>query len=310
MIDLTVIIPAYNCEEDIENCLQSIYSQTYEMYEVIIVDDGSIDRTGEICNQIALNHSNIRVIHKQNGGVATARNVGIEHAKGQNVLFVDADDVLVDTHYFQDLMTFREYDYVVAGHTCRWEKSGTVYRETVSSLVECSSSELRAFPNAFFERGFFHTCWSKLYSAKILLENNIRFPQCRISEDSLFNLSYMEHIQSWKIVESTGYCYMRRGNGTNATARFEDSDIETYVNMHTILRKLNLGRNTVDKTMYAQYLTCCLRVNNDPMVLKRIKKRRIRMILSKPYVAKTLFLTKTNFGEWMVGMKMIISAFL
>ena len=310
MIDLTIIIPAYNCEELIETCIQTIYSQTYEGYEIIIVDDGSTDHTGEICDRIALNHANTCVIHKQNGGVASARNAGIEHAKGQHILFVDADDLLVDTHYVQDMMAFREYDYVAAGHTCRWEQSGTVYRKTVSSLTKCSSSDSYALPNAFFERGYFHACWGKLYSSKILLENNIRFPQCRLSEDSLFNIKYMEHIHSWIIVESTGYCYMKRRNGQNATARFEESDIETYVNMHTLLRKMNIGRNTVDKTMYAQYLACCLRVNNDPMILNSTKKRRIRMILSKPYVAKTLLFTKTNLGEWMVGIKTIISAFL
>ena len=91
-IEVSIIIPVYNEEKQISHCLDSIQCQEYKNYEVIIVDDGSIDKTGEICDSYAKKDSRFKVIHEANGGVSVARNKGIDVATGKLLMFVDSDD--------------------------------------------------------------------------------------------------------------------------------------------------------------------------------------------------------------------------
>ena len=94
MIYFSIIIPAYNAEKYIELCLDSISKQSFNDYELIIINDGSTDHTFNICNRFALNKKQIHLINKENAGVSVARNVGLQQAEGEYVLFVDADDIL------------------------------------------------------------------------------------------------------------------------------------------------------------------------------------------------------------------------
>lgn len=100
---VSIIIPAYNVEKYIERCLHSITGQTYQAIEIIVVDDGSTDSTGEILDRYAISDSRMKVIHTKNGGVSAARNIGLENAGGEFLSFVDADD-LVAPHYIERLM--------------------------------------------------------------------------------------------------------------------------------------------------------------------------------------------------------------
>lgn len=93
-IKFSIIIPVYNCETFIEDCIKSILKQEYNNFEIIVVDDGSTDKSLIICQKIATNDNRIHIYHKSNGGVSSARNKGLEHISGDYVLFVDADDML------------------------------------------------------------------------------------------------------------------------------------------------------------------------------------------------------------------------
>ena len=99
MSDLvSIIIPVYNAENYIRDCLNSVIKQTYRNIEIILIDDGTLDNSGIICEEYAMKDERIRVIHKKNEGVSTARNVGIGLAKGRYILFVDADDFVTDEY--------------------------------------------------------------------------------------------------------------------------------------------------------------------------------------------------------------------
>ena len=91
---ISIIIPVYNREKYIEECLNSILSQTFNDYEILLIDDGSNDNTGIICDKYAEENKKIKVFHKKNGGVSSARNLGLRCAKGKWIIFVDSDDVL------------------------------------------------------------------------------------------------------------------------------------------------------------------------------------------------------------------------
>ena len=120
---ITIIIPVYNVEEYLDCCLNSIEKQTFKDYDVIIVDDGSTDKSSEICDRFAFKKENVKVIHKMNGGLSSARNAGIKAAKGQYLMFIDSDDFLINEYSLKgiadslcltnaDLLisSFEEYD--------------------------------------------------------------------------------------------------------------------------------------------------------------------------------------------------------
>ena len=97
MVKFSIIIPIYNVERYLETCVNSILTQTYSDYEVILVDDGSPDRCGELCDHYAESDSRVKVVHKVNGGLSSARNAGLDIAMGEYVIFVDSDDYWDDT---------------------------------------------------------------------------------------------------------------------------------------------------------------------------------------------------------------------
>ena len=94
MLKFSIIVPVYNVQDYISECIDSIVSQTFPKYEIILIDDGSTDESGQICDKYADIYNNIKVIHKTNGGLSDARNIGIEHAEGEYLIFVDSDDYI------------------------------------------------------------------------------------------------------------------------------------------------------------------------------------------------------------------------
>ena len=113
---LSVIIPVYNVEKYLHQCIDSVLRQTYNDYEVILVDDGTPDNSGKICDEYAKKDIRITVIHKTNGGISSARNAGLDIATGDYIMFVDSDDYLCDDNCFQKLfnkINENKYDFVI-----------------------------------------------------------------------------------------------------------------------------------------------------------------------------------------------------
>lgn len=124
---ISVIVPAYNAEKYLRRCIDSILAQTFTDFELLLIDDGSTDKSGEICDEYADKDARIRVFHKPNGGVSSARNVGLDNALGEYICFCDADD-WVDTHWLQGFIEAYPNDLIVQGFCYKnpnqknWEK--------------------------------------------------------------------------------------------------------------------------------------------------------------------------------------------
>lgn len=302
---LSVIIPAYNCERDIQRCIDSVFNQTEQEFEIIVVNDGSTDGTQNVLEMLGKQHANIRIHNKKNGGVASARNAGLQIAKGDYVTFIDADDYLIDVDYFQKLLVSNA-DYVTAGYTERDQEGNERY----NNRKNCQGTGLIALPNEFFVNGWFHTCWAKLYRREILLSNGICFQPLRISEDSLFNLEYLNHAITWKIIDNCGYCYIKNRKGLNALSKYDPLDIDSYLILQERLKSLGLKSRIVRKTMYAQFLALLLRVTNNAQLSKKEKKQEQRRLLLKKGVLGTLILTMNNPGEWFLCLRTVMNSLL
>ena len=197
----TLIVPVYKVEDYIEKCLNSIINQTYKNFELILVDDGSPDNCPDICDKYAKTDSRITVIHKQNGGVSSARNEALKIATGEYIWFVDSDDYIEENSL-----------------------------EILSQYIEKTPTDLYVFEHGFFEKynitdlnslfndhyfkyHFGFEPWNKIYKTAIINNNHLLFDtEETVGEDLLFNVNYYTKIKSCLFIDEKLYHYVIREN--------------------------------------------------------------------------------------------------
>ncbi|WP_291589277.1 glycosyltransferase family 2 protein [Bacteroides sp.] len=199
---VSIIIPIYNGEVYIDKCVSSIKHQTYKNFEVLLIDDGSKDATASLCDQIAIEDKKFRVIHKTNGGVSSARNLGISNALYEYITFVDVDDY-IEPQYIENLVKV-DADVVIGGakimppqnEIIRYE-AGVYDRMNIGKNI---SDNIFTIP--------FFTPWAKLYKTEILKDFNIKFDEKIIfSEDTIFFFEYLAKCESFVFISATDYCH-------------------------------------------------------------------------------------------------------
>lgn len=212
---LSVVIPAYNAEATIERCVKSVLSNRDVALEVIIVNDGSRDGTGAICDALAASDPRVRVIHKQNGGPGAARNTGIEAAAGTYLAFVDSDDTVAEDMYGQMLSVIeREHaDCVICNienrYADRTERLSHVFgncvikgNQNIRERVIVPLIDPDRKDDAMLQSG----C-NKLYRISLLREKGVSFSEMRWAEDWLFNIEYLMHTQCVAFITQWLYYY-------------------------------------------------------------------------------------------------------
>ncbi len=199
-------------EKKIEKCIDSIKNQSYKNFEAIFVDDGSTDRTKEIINDNIKNDERMKYFYKENGGVASSRNYGIEKATGTHICFIDSDDY-VEKDYLKEL-----YDNLIANNSdisiCNFSR---VYEDKiVENKVQKDFYHLIRFPAA----------WNKLYKASLFKKNNIKFPNKRMGEDLSVFCKLLMITDKISIVEKPLYNYIQ--GSTSLTHTYDDSQYDTF----------------------------------------------------------------------------------
>lgn len=237
------IIPVYNCEQYIVQCLDSILAQSVSDFEVIIIDDGSTDNSGKICDDYVRSDSRFTIIHKQNAGLSAARNDGIRMAEGEWLTFVDSDDWL-EPCFLEVLLANQDVDYVVGSmNHCRIDTS--VVPEKFND-IKFSSIDSSIFADNNLLTAFF-TAWSKFFNTRIVKENKLLFiPGVSPGEDTIFVMHYLSCIQS--ICLSSVLCYnWRVANGlTNKKRSF--SCVQYTINQTIDAINAVEGKHNVDLT--------------------------------------------------------------
>lgn len=206
---ISVIIPVYNVEKYLEQCLKSVIKQTYKNIEIILVDDGSTDDSGKICDEYAQKDSRIVIIHKKNGGLSDARNVGIDNAKGQYITFIDSDDDVIKEYveYLYKLLKIEKTKMAIASYTVvsksRKINMGELYQEKLLSTEECLERML-------CEEGISVSAWAKLYDKELF--KDVKFPVGKLNEDN--GTTYKLILQCEKIAygNKSIYNYYKREN--------------------------------------------------------------------------------------------------
>lgn len=207
MEKISVIVPIYKVEDYLDRCVQSIQHQTYENLEIILVDDGSPDACGRMCDQYAEKDRRIQVIHKQNGGLSDARNAGIEKAAGEYVAFVDSDDWLEPKMYEVLYHTIKKYDADIAECSYR-----NVYADWVKEETACTGNVVEADAvsalGAMLDWKYFKpTAWNKLYKRSVI--GDIRYPKGKLHEDEFTTYKYIYQAKKLVYIDFSFYNYNR-----------------------------------------------------------------------------------------------------
>ena len=195
---ISIIVPVYNAERYVRECIESVTQQSYADFELLLIDDGSTDNSPSICDKYALTDSRIRVFHQENQGVATARNNGIKNAKGEYIAFLDADDKW-DSSFLKCLLKNLNPTNLPICNVIRFND------QTENKPEEKPDDHEWCWP---IIKGYDVSCWRGLFQKNTLLENEIWFSTGRrTGEDQEFTLKYMIHMDHVFFVERALYYY-------------------------------------------------------------------------------------------------------
>lgn len=208
---ISVIIPVYNIEAYIAQCIESVINQTYKKLEIILVDDGSTDSSGDICDKYASQDNRISVIHKKNGGLSDARNVAIDKASGNYILFIDGDDYI--HHYTIEVLvsTARQYNSEVTtcGYSYVFDDSIVDLSEALEKSQPLVFTVEMAIENLMYQKNTTTSAWGKLYK-KELFSSGVRYPKSAICEDLPTTYKLFAKANTLAILSNPLYLYRQR----------------------------------------------------------------------------------------------------
>ena len=307
---VSVIIPIYNVEEFLPRCLDSVCGQTFSDLEIILVDDGSTDSSGQICDTYARSDSRIRVIHKENGGLSEARNTGLDKATGEYILMPDGDDVLhpqmIEILY--NLITSGNYEFSMCMGDEVYDTSKILMKavETytdIPSTVYRQEELLKIWGLEYFQnQGHYSVAWNKLFKRSSL--DGLRYIKT-MEEDVEFSCRYYQRIQKAIVTSLLLYYYIQRiGSLTNPTTGFRYVHIpETTMEcLKDLPEESSEYRALVLRRLYRQMPFLLRKAVVCPSVYRETKKQykvfiksTIREFISNPHIP---FWMKVELGAF------------
>lgn len=300
---ISVIIPLFNAEQTILRCLTSLKEQSNNNIEVIIVNDGSTDGSSNLVEKyIQENKLNEwQLFSTLNRGVANARNFGISRAKGEYLCFVDADDY-VEKDYIEKLLSvMQQYNCDL----CISSYYKVIYKKGKKNVQNCllldkfypNISSLSSSGNLFID-GFMHPCWGKLYKTRIIRDNQVMFPNQSLSEDTVFNLKYLNYINSIKTIEYPLYNYIINLDSHSLSKSFPLDIFHIYISIHrdyvAFFQKHSLDITIIEKMMYAQYYSAMIKVFFSKSLSYRRKKCILDDVISIKEIKNSFLIRQEN----------------
>lgn len=282
MCKYSFIIPVYNCAEFLGECVQSILKQDEKDLEILLVDDGSVDESGRICDSLAEQYDCIRVFHKTNGGAASARNLGIDNANGKYILFVDGDDTLESSCLLttNDVLDKNEPALIVFGMSFDYYSKDKLER---SDILSCNFNGRYSYDDFISEfKNFFNdNCLSsacnKVFLSDVINNNNLRFKEgMNLYEDFEFVLRYMNDIKQLTFVNKPFYHYRHNLNNNHLFTRVSDLN-KLRFNLHELLRTMiylkDCNNNVLDVAVNLYMGLLIQHVMTHKITINRLKEK-------------------------------------
>ncbi len=241
---ISIVIPVYNAEKYLHQCVDSILHQTYQNIEVILVDDGSTDSSREICEKYKSLDQRIRCFYKENGGVSSARNYGIRCAKGDYIAFVDSDDIVKPD--MLEILLENDCDFSMCGYELYDDISNTVSNQFSCPQLCGSMHELVQNIRNYLSPPYLLGPCFKLFRKSIIADNTVIFPpELSYGEDAVFVLEYLAHCKTVSISPYIGYSYRKHGS-ESLSGRFLTNKIDINYRINTLIDVL-LQKESIDE---------------------------------------------------------------
>lgn len=304
MCKISVITPVYKVERYLKKCIDSILNQSFSDFELFIVDDGSPDSCGEIADEYAKQDSRVHVIHKENGGAASARNAGMMEASGDFFYFPDSDDWL-EEYYLQelyDLAMRTDAQLVVAGYTMEYYEKNSRQAYKVSEPEQSLSNQqlVRNSIHNYFDNMMMAVPWNKLYRADYVREHALEFPDLKW-DDLHFNMEVIMDIERVAISSSAGYHFFRSRASSETTTVFDGMLFKKRKEQFEHILKVYQHWNTKDKDIlsviygyYASRLVQCVQEISNSDCDNKVEQ--IYEIVNEPLSIKAFEIGKINSG--------------
>lgn len=273
MPKISIIVPIYNVEKYLPRCIDSILAQTFTDFELILVDDGSPDNCPQICDEYAKKDNRIKVIHKENGGISSARNIGLDISKGDYISFVDSDDIIYFKYFEFLAQNVQDQDVDIV--YCEYKKFTECYNfeEICDYDIETETlSENNIFLNPPFS---FYVVWNKLIRHELIYD--LRFDtNIKNAEDSLFAFELLKRSRKVVYVKAPLYGYFIRSNGAVATIDLEGKKQCLFVwdKIYSYIkeRKNSVAKKHVKKRLDYYYICLFYALKRDDKEYLRCKK--------------------------------------
>ncbi len=276
---VSVIVPIYKVEKYLNKCVESIINQTYSNLEIILVDDGSPDNCPTLCDGFAKNDSRIKVIHKKNAGVSSARNAGMKVATGKYFYFCDPDDFLEPYAIERLVSAIENADLVIAGYNTIY--NGNITETNLQNLASLQNEEVF---NSLVH-GWFGTLWNKLFKKELI---KVNFNEtCKWVEDLPFVIEYLKNVNNFTIVPEPIYNYIKLREGALTIAIKETSSLQLQ-NVHSeIVACHNQTLNCLESKKWvssishenASFLRSYINIFQ-PFITQKLSKQNKQLIIS------------------------------
>ena len=264
-IKFSIIMPVYNSEKYLSECIKSILRQTYNNFELIIIDDGSTDNSSHICDEFAILDSRIKVYHKKNEGVSAARNDGLKYVSGDYLMFVDSDDLVSNNCLYVYYKYIKSYNGYIYFQNYIFIKDNQSISLNLNTYEPCFCTFIDENSFSFFRNKWvlFSATWSKCYKFSIIRDYKIRFnPEISMCEDFLFMTEYLSFVDKIFYISNVGYQYRLVENSLSRNKYNNDyCHIDKILNNNLfkspsgfVLESLKLFINMVINTRSYSYL--------------------------------------------------------
>lgn len=303
-IKISIIMPVYKVEQYVGKAIESILAQTMTEWEFLIVDDGTPDNSGKICDTYAAQDCRIRVFHKENGGAASARNAAIDIARGEYMYFMDSDDWAEPT-MLEDMYELAVRDnaqLVVTGFYIDTYYNDSEYRSDNYVTKDAVYKDALSFRKAaydLFDKNLLYTPWNKLYQSKYILEHGLRFPDT-LWDDFPFNLSVVENIER-VTVSSRQYYHFIRKREESETAAYRPNMYEKREEEHGWMLQLyetwglkeEKSQEMVARRYVERLIGCVENLTNPKCTLSYAEKRKkVKQMLEHAHARQSLALAR------------------
>lgn len=283
----SIIIPVYNAEHVLERCVNSVLNQTVEDFELLLIDDGSTDSSGVICDRFAEKDQRVRVFHKKNGGVSSARNIGLDNVIGKYIVFVDSDDY-IDIEYLEHFEVDRfNHDILITGYYVENELSELI----CSRQFDVKEYQTREDFCDAYVIGRFNYVWGKAIKREVIIQSNAKFDETiSLSEDTLFVIDLLTHVRKVRVSNCVDYHYIKYKRETLTNLKSKEEYINRIDNANEVINAqfcLSVGKQA-EKYTISRIGALYKVLINEIVSSDNIDKSVLKNLFSKKWFRKTL----------------------